>query len=459
MALKANDGKGNRRQALLDQAAKMRARKTVSKGGDEIPFEDAVQSLNRSLEDVWRNDPCLAAYRALQRDIGGGSEQPGIETIRLFDELHRMHPGQHFALHHLAVLSHGGAIQDHLQSRSVSPETMTKWRQGLQHWSELVGSDTFWKGLAGRWETRRRAAVADPLLDRLLRVEPGEVRRTIPGQLLEIHSRIVSDFLDVGQLASAREHWIVLRDAPFDAALVEHWRKKTFDEIVGRLSAGSPPEEHPKYRDRCRWFLELEEGYLPALHALCRSANGEAQHWLNADVDQPAKAMSALASVSREARHPVLEGAAPGNLAIEGCLYDYHATCVEAALRSEAARKDDSSQARIPALCEALRSARTARRFGNRSRADGLVGAVIHRVSELFQASGSSVQFLGGFLDSALPNDPEFAALNALRALQLAASGNARKGREHLENARRQLNAERDEVSAQLVEQFSTMLG
>lgn len=460
MALKPNTGKGDRRkQELREQLAKSRAEEADRKAGGGVPYEDAVRSLSRSLEDVWRNDRCLAAYRALRREIGGGCEQPGIETVRLFDELHRASPDQHFALHHLAVLSHGGAVQDHLQSRSVSPETMEKWRKGLQCWSELVSSDTFWKSLAGRWETRRRAALTDPLLDRLLRVEPAEVRQTIPGQLLEIHSRIIGDFLDLGQTASAREHWTVLREAPFDSGLVQHWRKKSFEEITGRPSTNAPPEEHPPYRARCRWFLEFEEDYLPALHSLCRSANTESQHWLKAEVDQPAKAKAALASVSKEARHPTLEGAAPGNLAIEGCLYDYHAACVEAALRSEAARKNDSSQARVPALSEALRSARTARRFGNRSRADPLVLSVIHRVIELLPLSGTSPDFLQRFLDSALQHDPEFATLNALRSMQFAGAGNARKAREHLEMARRQLQVERDEVSAQLIEQFPTHSG
>lgn len=336
---------------------------------------------------------------------------------------------------------------------------MDKWGRGLRCWAELVESDAFWKSLAARWESRRKAAASDPLLDRLLRVDAADVRRTIPGQLLEIHSRIVGDFLDLDRVEPARAHWTVLRESPFEAGLVQQCMKKTFDDVAGRPPLGPQPQEHAHFRRRCRQFLELEEGFLPALHSLCRSATIEANHWLQAEVNRPANALSALKSVSAEASHPALESAAPGNLSIEGCLFDYHKAFVEAALGADAARGSDSSQSRIAGWNEALRSARRVRRWGSRSRADPLVQAVILHVCKSLQPGRSSPDVLKRFLDLALQDDPLFAALHALRSLQFLHAGNARKAREHLENARRQLEVERDEVSSQLIREFGPLCG
>lgn len=378
------------------------------------PFDSALQQLSRSLDDACNRNPCFRAWRLLQV---GDFDSPRLfsqEAEAVFEELRTQTPDEPLIWHHLAIIRHGRAIEQHMANGACD---VGLWRDGLEAWSKVIEDDRFWEALRGRWQSRAARQPQDALLRRLANVDLESVRRQLPVQLLDLHYDIILQMIAQQRTEVAKAHFELLSKAPFDPQLIEKVKEHVYRAIVGNTSVFCNERNFAEARRRVKNYRALDPASWRALNALLEIATAEINSLLIGGDNAQA---AAVAWAEREvAEHPSLRQMPPGNdgETLRNTLRDFFFLAGRACLRAGQGVAESSASRAISFCEQAIWFCERAQKFGQREdQMRNLLNVVYHDIATycLMERRLADAQ---RYIDLGLahtPNDPDILQLQVI---------------------------------------------
>lgn len=231
-----------------------------------------------------------AALAAFEARLAGGTDAAGYAALLRDGERHphtrqaeeiwgRPDRSGPWSEHHRAVLFHAAAYD--LELAGDWQQAVPYWARALEHWAHVHADDAFWQAVH----------------------EAGDVRATLPADLLRVHADLIALHVERDP-PRARSHAALLRSAPFDAAdgLRGSLAVPVFDRTV-ELVAAHQFEDAVRL---CRTWLAVDADHPDLLRALLYAAT----RWNEQAGDDHARIKQTVAEVDRLIGSSVADGLA-----------------------------------------------------------------------------------------------------------------------------------------------------
>ena len=267
--------------------------------------------LAAALDVYSRDNPHVTAFETLEQSDGADAVLSS-SAAEVWEEVLKIDPGDHLALHHLAVIHHGRGYQLHLAGGVKQLAAVASWRQALAAWESLLRHDEFWTELRAGWQRRDEQGRADKrrdmLAERLMLVDLGAFRRQLPGHLLSVQVSIFKDNYQ-SDPALAAQHVKLIRESGFEPKLINRLCDDlyaTFVTATNELCAGF---KFAEARQAVEGYLAVDPVHPAALRDMLQIAG---QHYKRMKAEEP--------PVSLEQQRRALEESQPwaDKLAVHG---------------------------------------------------------------------------------------------------------------------------------------------
>jgi hypothetical protein len=198
----------------------------------------SVRSFARELEQKLEADPHLRAFGELQAADGTESVLSG-KAAEVWEQNLEEKPDDPLALHHLAVIYHGRAIEAERQGGAGLETLRELWEKALWYWAKLCAQKDFWDQVKQLWARRREEDDADA--DRFREDEWDAFRLQVPEMLLSQVEQRIKVSID-SEATRARMYMNLLKNAEFPARVCERKRRSIYrsyapsDSVVDKAS-------------------------------------------------------------------------------------------------------------------------------------------------------------------------------------------------------------------------------
>lgn len=281
---------------------------------------DRLREFDGQIASLLASDIHLRAYGELQ---AADPESPDRVLSELAAEHWRQHlaeqPGDVIALHHLAVIVHGQAIEAS-RAQPGSPDATKLWREAMRLWSALCREEAFWSQVEERWSQLARVqgtADRDARADRFDAGQWRAFRRKLPALLLLALVELARQTSST-DAKQAKRYMAAIRDSGFEDNAINQARyavyavfqpdftaierENTFDAAMEKLQTYAQlDDELPHlWTDMLelyvKWFDHLLVNSPDDHHALKRVAEEAQQCAARKDLHRTAKADPVVAA-------------------------------------------------------------------------------------------------------------------------------------------------------------------
>jgi len=422
-------------------------------------IEDHLTRFAGELDEVLLHAPHIRASSEL-------AHAEGLEHVlnrraaTIWEEYLDQHADDAAALHHLAIIYHGMAIEAERRGDTDLKTTRRLWQQALEYWRRLWEISDFWEEVKAAW--RAAHAKGDSRGDRFREDEWDAFRRRLPRTLLAPHGDMARQFMDTDP-ERARMHMSVVRDSGFDASVRDSIR-------CGLYDAFRPDEERVK-RDgtfaealeRIEACLAIDEDFAEALCGAVATVAGwleflnktrtghEADRARMDEIYDQGRAYASRPALVALAESDLLAAAAVARLHM--AQYDRCRTQANAFRKKKSLRKAISWYDRAAeAAHAALPYDRTTRNACN-----GYFFAMWYAIELRLQESKGTADrdftTAAGLVDEALEVDSLEPSMLLQKACIEGERGDRRAWREYLDRAREQAERRGDPTMVNLIKQ------
>jgi tetratricopeptide (TPR) repeat protein len=288
------------------------------------PIDEPLAQFADRVTRVLSESPHVVAYNRM-RAAQGTDRVLNEDSARLWEEYLRAHPDDPMALHHLAVIAHGRAIEAERQGLSDPAQLAALWTRALGYWSALWRQDTFWEGVKQRWKEALERG-DEPLAVTFDPQEWDRFRRRLPDFLLPIHCDRARQGLQ-SDPAEAKRWLTVIKKSGFD--------KTDINQVRGDLYAPFQPHDmgvkqqagYAEAVKRIKEYLAADPDYAEALCDLARISGQWIAYLVNTQTghEEERKSLDDIVEGGRKAaRHKAALALAREDSMSSQSLADFH---------------------------------------------------------------------------------------------------------------------------------------
>lgn len=285
---------------------------------------DTLHEFHAAVEDYRKRSPHLRAYAKMLEAAEEADRVLGPAAAGVWEEVLKAVPGDPLAEHHLAIIRHGTGYRLHADTPGRAKEAVEEWKRGMQHWARLVNNDAFWDALRQTWEARaaRAKAGADPIGEKLLKLDLRKVRAHLPRPLLALHAGFAEDCA-ASDAKLAKLHVAAIKESGFHPTAIEDARKRVYRSVAGDVVKLAADLNTDEAWTKLRRYLAIDADYPAALAdalRICTDDCGRRQ----GDAAQLESILKMLREAEKWAEDPALVAAARTEFALAEARSDFY---------------------------------------------------------------------------------------------------------------------------------------
>ena len=417
-----------------------------------------ADELNVAIED----DLHLRASSEL-RTAEGVERVLNPQAASLWEEQLKKDANDPAALHHLAIIHHGRAIERERADDRAWREIEGLYTRALSYWARLCGHGDFWEGVCALWDTLKETG-QDSRATRFRADEWRGFRKRLPGLLLRPHVESARNALLAGDVDAARTHVNIIKNSGFDESDSGNARRSVYSTFKPNESQAVHDNAYEPAVDQIRQFLEADADFADAL----RDALSLMAKWVlylstsaNSSDDEIGPIVSEGMSY---AKRPSLVSLAKKDPMVAGDVEQFHYECGQHYLRKARPLVESHPERAIPWLDRVLDATKGGVPYdctGRKCRQlffNMLWETVFLRLKTSVRGTSPRVTKAAELVRMGLAIDPEEPGTLALQGWIAIKKGDCAAARDALSRARENATARSDSETLSVLGQLDVLL-